>query len=161
MASRLYGRVKTIHHAPRYQGNNHYLAISSMLYRINRSMPRPANAKHGHRDSLHCERSRMGHQAHARNAQLGRMELMTLTMDRLAGKRHNLLPDMASRSIPRTIDNLQIRINEIEIAIEIIETCIKGSDSEYTELYTMMLADLNRYYTRLYDRYCTVWERSQ
>ena len=86
---------------------------------------------------------------------------MTLTMDRLAGKRHNLLPDMASRSIPRTIDNLQIRINEIEIAIEIIETCIKGADSEFIELYTMMLADLNRYYTKLYDRFCTVWERSQ
>ena len=87
---------------------------------------------------------------------------MTLTMDRLAGKRHSLLPDMASRSIPRTIDNLQIRINEIEIAIEMLETCIKGSpDLDRTMVYTELLADLNRYYTRLYDRYCTVWENSQ
>ena len=92
------------------------------------------------------------------------MELMThmdTLMMRLKGKRSNL-PDMASRSIPRSIDGLAERLRDVEISIEILETCKRAEQgTELADVYGIHIVEMRKYWHKLYDRHQTLWTKSQ
>ena len=82
-------------------------------------------------------------------------------MMRLKGKRSNL-PDMASRSIPRSIDGLAERLRDAETAIDILETCKRAEQgTELADVYGIHIVEMRKYWHKLYDRHQTLWTKSQ